>query len=557
MSIYLHQPSADLGPHVQAVMARWDVPLSTAPCEYRAHTADFGVEITELLLAKEINTRVKNPLKSALTHKEMWDGFAFMHSAQNMEHIAQHLGIAIKRTGVFYSARDPFIHLPNGTTKLACHSSHSLEAIHRTHSSNLYLNKTAATHTKNQLFNTWSGYTHSLLPHLKEDCQHVFATPPSPFSYAYLEGGNMWIVSNPQSNGIKALIGSDSLHQTLHMLELEQRSWSELAKITHPHLTYQALQNEIAATLTAPEIKALMEEMFAAGLWQQASKSGLIERKLQLDILLMKFLMADSPVIAASDQGWFLKLATKMGAVPPFTWQESDVEQTRSLAAAYQAKKLITHYLIAHDLALSPQDVHFMPQVLYHLDLFMRPGPKHTIFMTNFAFCAELLAALDPLRLTEIDRKHLQRYLVTAQKLDLELGPLLKKAGEVLQQAGFQVIPLPACWMYESETMYQEFPMPAGGWNMNFINALTGWSAKTQRYYYITHGMQVGQRLGVLLMDLFVGVLQHYLPALEVYFIGRNPQDPTDFGEAMDWWNRLETQSGIHCFTLELASKTH
>ena len=97
---------------------------------------------------------------------------------------------------------------------------------------------------------------------------------------------------------------------------------------------------------------------------------------------------------------------------------------------------------MAKDFGVAPENLHFIEQVNYHLDLFLRAGPKQSLFLINFALCKDLFEALtlasDSLSLSEIDREHLQRYLATAGKLDQELGPLLQ---EVEKQSWRQVLP--------------------------------------------------------------------------------------------------------------------
>ena len=59
-------------------------------------------------------------------------------------------------------------------------------------------------------------------------------------------------------------------------------------------------------------------------------------------------------------------------------------------------------------------------------------------------------------------------------------------------------------------------------------------------------------------MNAFTHYLRSYVSDIEVYFIGRSPQDPRDFSEAMDWWNRLETQAGIRSVAaFEITCKEH
>jgi|688.fasta_scaffold05433_14 hypothetical protein len=530
---------------LREVFKKWHIDLSKINNK-SLNINEFGLEIKELLISKEITERVKNEANSQLAGRTMWDGFTFSHTAKNMEALAEKLGFAIHPTSEFYYVRDLFFRLHNGDIRIARSSPHMQMAVLRTHSSNLYLNKTAATRTKNQFFNSWSGYTHTVS--FSQDIQKYFEECPS-FKYTYAEGGNAWIMTNSKGEQ-KVLLGNDHFIQTLNILEMEQSSWDHLIHEVFANRSFESLQQEIASTLSLDEIKKRAEEMYAEGILLCNGYSGLIDRKMQLHLMMANFLVG-KPII--EETNWFQKLGVQLGVIKPFKIDDGIAEKSRALVAGYLARQKITQALIAHDFGVGPNNLHFITQFNYHLDTFMRPGPQHSIFLINFALWADILEAIGKeISLSKVDREFLENYIATSKKLDRELGPLLKKVEEELKAAHFEIIPLPGHLLYESKTMYQEFPMPSGGFNINFINSLTGWSSKTKKFYYITHGIQVGERLGDLLMEAFVQYLNQYIPDIEVYFIGRNPNNQADFSEAMDWWNRLETQSGIHCTTFEL-----
>lgn len=493
---------------------------------------------------------MEDPAKSLLAKKRMWEGMTFLHTAENMEALALELGIALRETDKFFYPRDCFLLLADGSIRMPYFSQQLQTAVERTHSSNLYLDQTGATRTKNQLFNGWTGYSRLFTQESCNTYRNIFQSDPLTFAYTYVEGGNTFSLTN-REGVLKVLIGRDHLTETLHLLDLEQRPWDELAKETYGQ-PLSTLREELTKSLTPGEWRKLAEEMFSEGLLLQAGRSGLIDRKQQLNLMMIKF-MTGAPTISREERGWLRKLGVQTGIIPQFV-QPSDSD--KMAIATYLSKKAITHRLMAKDFKVSPENVHFITQVNYHLDLFLRPGPNSSIFLLNFAFCKDLLDALSQTSLSEMDREHLQRYMETAAKFDLELGPLLKEVEKELEQAGFTVIPMPGYFLYESKTMYKEFPMPSEGWNINFINALSGWSPRTGKQYYITHGLQVGDQLGDLIMDMFVFFMHGYLPGLELYFIGRNPSNLADFSEAMDWWNRLETGSGIHCATFELSKSS-
>lgn len=71
------------------------------------------------------------------------------------------------------------------------------------------------------------------------------------------------------------------------------------------------------------------------------------------------------------------------------------------------------------------------------------------------------------------------------------------------------------------------------------MNAISGWSKKTRRYFYITSGIEVGDQLGAIFMNLFVKFITRYQPNTDVFFIGSPKENPKDFSEAMYAWNTV------------------
>jgi hypothetical protein len=550
-----HQPTHDLSSILAKTIQKWHVMLFENGQAERSLPHDFNKEIKTLLLAADAQTRVQNQMQSLLGGKPFWKGISFIHTPQNMIALAQKLGIEIKRTPHFSYVRDHFLTLPDGTVVTARSSPFLEQATLRTHSSNIYLNRSAATHTTNQFFNVWSGYTKSYDAPIYKEQEKFLKKPAQTLAHTYFEGGNLFILKNLQGT-TKVLMGSDQLLQTFHILELEERPWRELAKQINLHPSYDELRDEIFSSLTHDQIKRVAEEMFAQDLLHQDGKSGLIPHKTQLDIMLARFyteglLQGNQPL---KDE--VIKQMMAKQAIHHFEYREQESVKYKTAVADYLTKLKITQGLIAQDLGIKAEDLHFITQLNYHLDLFLTPGPNHSLFLSHYGICTDFLEAIrqnaDHLQLSEIDHQYLDQYIETSKKMDRELGGLIKEVEAQLTEAHFKVIPMPGSLLYESKTIYREFPMPSGGFNINFMNALTGWDPKTKHHYYITHGIQVGDRLGNLLMDAIALFLQHYVPDIEVYFIGRDPKNLSDFSEAMDWWNRLETQSGIHCTTFEL-----
>lgn len=536
------------------IFQRWEVTLPEINPQL---SDDFGYEIKDLLLSREIDKRKFSPLKTELAKKPIWEGITFLHTPKNLKDVAEKLGIAIREASSFYYVRDHFIRLSDHEIRMSRMSRFTELAMERTHSSNLYLDKTSITRTRNQLFNHWSGFSGQYLAQSQEDAELLFPGKWRFFDYAYVEGGNIYTLTNKKGE-VSSLLGEDQRMQTLQILELEGQNWELLTRKSAVAGSFAELSKEIGATLSLEEIRRKSSELYSLGLWEYRGKTGIIPQAAQLSILLAKFFVPGIGgwTISEEERGWFRELAEQSGFVDRLDLNDEESEGMRDIVAGYLAKIKVVEALIASDFHLPKENVHFIAQAAYHLDEFLLPAPGHALFLVNYALCAEVLGSIikarQELAISESDLQLLERYRETAKKLDREIGPLLKIVEAQLQEAGFTVIPAPGCFFYEPKDMYQQFPVPSEGICINFMNALTGWSSKIQGYYYVTHGFHAGERIGKLFMESFSLFLKHYLHNINIFFIGYNPEDPEDYSEAVDFWNRMETQSGVHCTTFPL-----
>ena len=232
------------------------------------------------------------------------------------------------------------------------------------------------------------------------------------------------------------------------------------------------------------------------------------------------------------------------------------VGEDRALAAYYLATKRYVHMRMAATLQIPAKDLIPIPKAAYHLDCFMRPGPKGSVFVQDYGLCSQLLEEMRrraaPLGLSMRDQKVLLRYHRTAEGLHGDLGPLLRRVRQTLERADFIVIPTPGAF-YDLPAPQGERP-PQG---INFLNAVTGWSDKRRCYFYIASGAKVGDRLGSAMMRAFAQFVCAHQPGLQVHFVGHDPNNPQDFSEAMLWMNDLNCHAGAHCLSFELETEPH
>lgn len=544
---------------IQPVFKRRHVPSPKVPPSKNPCVDDFGVEIKEVLLAAEIDQRTACPVKSQLAGKPIWQGVTFKHTARNFKQIALQLGITVYESSSFYYVRDLFLQLQDQSIAYFGGSDYLERAMECVHSSNLYLDKTSTTRTRNQLFNYWGGYSANYRLQAAVDRERYFSGRScNPLKNCYVEGGNVLRLTNGAGEQV-LLVGRDHLLQSLVMLQLENRDWEGLADQAGLGSSFAVLSAAESARLSDVDVQRFAEEMYSLGLLSFQGQTGVLSSAGQLNLLLAKFFLpgANGYIIEEGERGWFREMALKSGLVRGVELgDETSLSAARVAVGQYLVKQQITRALMAGELQIPLQNLHFIPQLSYHLDTFIAAAAPGAVYLVDYAFWGDLLEAViegrSLLELSEGDVVLLEGYCRTAKKMALELGDLLRQVRLSLEAAGLRVVAMPGHLVYESEGVYRQFPMPSEGICVNFMNAFTGYSPAIKRPYYITHGLQVGEKVGVLGMHIFREFLKSYDPEMACFYIGFDPGHPADYSEALDFWNRLETQSGIHCLTFPL-----
>jgi len=488
--------------------------------EYREHTDDFGVQIKELWVVGHDDEYVDN----------------CTHLRQDIHQVAKQLGIISRNVGVGYYPRDFFIKDHRGKILGPMRSSKEkvadLEtAIRRANSKEVYAEASGASLslTKNRSISGKFGHCAKL-------AELVIASglglPTSPF---YFEGGNLFTLTNSQKE-IKVLSGKMHLFTTLNWLRLNKWPLS---------------QEKISAKVQELDeltIRKVAEKMYSQGLLKQEGKSGLIDESNltleQIKELFIKCSVSDCSVA----EGFF-----QLGHAKKFSWQTTQSAECREMVAKYLCQKELAKGFIADALKVQPRDVIYLPSCDAHLDLFLRPGPG-CLFLADYSLSEKVCALFHlhaaKLNLANDDRKHLEIYRRSAQKRQAELGTLLAKTKRQLEKAGFCVVPMPGIFTYDGSNIFAET------YNFSFMNAVTGWSEVTKRYFYIVGGVEVG-KLGPLFMDALKAFIEQYAPQTDIYFVGRYAE-PNKFSEIMKIMNTFGRSYGnVHCSTFEALTLTH
>jgi hypothetical protein len=226
----------------------------------------------------------------------------------------------------------------------------------------------------------------------------------------------------------------------------------------------------------------------------------------------------------------------------------------REIATKYLAQlQFVKTEIFPAELCCKAEEISYVPQAAYHLDLMMAPGPKGSVFVQDYDLAVQLLQKLlenaKALELSDTDVQQLHSFIATTSTLRNDLKPLLAEVKAELIKAGFTVIPTPGAFFGLND---KKEPL-----NINFLNCLTGFSPKTGHYFYIASGAQTNGRLGEVLMDAYAEFLTSHCSNTVVYFAGRDPTNERDFSEAMEDLNRTKSQLGPHCLSYELKIAPH
>jgi hypothetical protein len=464
----------------------------------------------------------------------------FIHGAQNLQSIAKEIGFKLNFASSKYHVRDHLIHSGRGEIITFVNSESIPLALDRTLCRSLYLMNYPMFLTNHDHFMATPGSSIGLLENAFKDIEATYGEVLS--SRFYFEGGNLYKVTHPTDpRRTKIFIGEFSFIMALNQLRID-KVFDELAA----GVAMRAKQ--LQELLPFEEIKNGMREMYAQGLLKIDGKDGFIKQ-------MPKVIGAGKEMVGHSKDNPFLHFAQALEKIEPFNPTEAQVKKAAPLVFKYLAQKDILKEMIGKTFGAFTEDVHIMPQADFHLDCFMRPGPKGSMFLQDYGFSAELLeytiTNADAFGLTAQDKTILKRYIQTARKLQKELAPLYSQAKAEIEKAGYTIIPTPGIF----NDIDKEDLRRAPSYNLNFINALTGWSDKKKSFYYIAAGAQVGDQLGRILMNSFEQFLNQY-EKMQVCYIGGNPEKPGDYQEAISWWN-TSFQSGPHCMTYEEEAESY
>ncbi len=351
------------------------------------------------------------------------------------------------------------------------------------------------------------------------------ATSSSPLaikqSRSCIEGGNVFIATN-RNGVVKVLIGEDSLTMTHLLLR-------RIGFFKSPPGFY-AKMAEDSREMPNDNIK----QMF----WSDAIPSvieGISEKyRQELTDLEVKQLLYEMNA---------MELIVNMNV--------RDLEGAREIVSVFQAQReFITTLLWPAEFGVTADNIVVLPQMAYHLDVFLKPAPGGVFLAShkasNFTL-ANILTSDLVFSLSAGDRALINEYIDEGARLLKEMKPIYDRVYALLDAADFDIIETPAAFYSSRERDITEQI------SVNFINGFSAFSQQNQRPFYVTLGAKIGDRLGDLIMDEFSSFMQKQVPGIEVHFVGRKQEsDGADYSAAMSFFNRPGCSAGAHCLTFEL-----
>lgn len=494
-------------------------------CDYPT-TNDFAKVINKLLFAKP-KVGVSSHFFQNIQEIGAIEGFAVSHSEEKYP---------------FYIVRDAKCKTVDGCWLEPSCSDSLKTALERTQKKRIWSKLHPIALTKSPIFQCTAGkgvetnihrYTPDSIPAKIKDNSSKYQD-----ARIHFEGGNLFVLTNAEGVA-KCLVGEDTFTTTHQALRLD-KWFAEPSDSSSAYLNEQLIQTNYA--------KGTLNHDFMNGAipGQIRSRASEIRKTLTEDVGLRT-----------------LQEMHALGNLSRLDFEkEEDKSRGLELASLYKAQLEVVRCIFAEDLHIQSENIAVIPQFAYHLDVLMTPGPAGSIFLQDYELAVEELRKIKEnytaLELTERDLALLDSYIAQTSQLAKEFAELLKKAREELEKAGFVIIPTPGAFFNEKpdreRTLNEKVPFA----NVNFFNAITGFSLKNNRPYMMIPGTDVGDRLGGVLMDVYAEFLRaHTSPNLAVYFIGRNPKDEHDYSEAFFTTNRSASQMGPHCLSFEIETQKY
>lgn len=331
------------------------------------------------------------------------------------------------------------------------------------------------------------------------------------------EGGNVIVATN-QNGEIKVLIGEESLFFT-HQLLRHMGFFKPYTENSFAATYATASRNQFLSYLyLAKRIPAMLRDLAIA-----------VDERYPDEQILLVFGEMKALNVVDGD------------------FDDSNFSAVRDLVCAYLAEQqFISFTLWPREFGVSANDIVILPQIAYHLDLFLK-NSSDCMLCADVEQSNRLLQSLSATPgISTVDLALIDEYADEGKILQRELAPIYQLLYVMLERAGFIVEKIPAAF-FSSRSRDKKNQQ-----SFNFINALSGRSPTTNEPFYICLGAKVGDNLGNLLMNFFKDHMKYLVgPEINVHFIGAKKNgDELDYEPAMVFFN--DRHAGVHCLSFEL-----
>ncbi len=453
------------------------------------------------------------------------------NSHRDLSQIAKIENFTLVESTTVYSVRDVKLTRTDGIIIQASTSGKLIESIRRCTKRSFFLKNHSAVLTKSPALKN-SALGNIAANKLQRNVWDQAKSGQVTESRMYYEGGAVFQLTNAEGKQ-KILVGED------------------LITITH-----QALRQDQFFKKPAKNSAAYLNETLIFKGQDAISKmylSGMIPAKIDE---LAEELKADP------NNELFLSILNEMLVMGLINKIDLSTEEAKSsafeMAANYYGqRRFVKEVLIPSELQCP--DIVEVPHTAYHLDILMTPGPNGSIFVQDYEETSKLLKMIQSnasaLNLTKQDLTILDGFIDESAVLQKELGELMQKNKKILEDSGFHVIKTPGAF-FSSKTEKKTYNGKTEEFaeNVNFLNCISGYSKTTGHHYMAIPGTSIGDNLGKVLMDAYVEFLNKNCDNLAVYFIGKDANNPDNYKEVMDNFNRLTAKLGPHCLSFELAT---
>ena len=173
---------------------------------------------------------------------------------------------------------------------------------------------------------------------------------------------------------------------------------------------------------------------------------------------------------------------------------------------------------IAQDLGLKPEDVTYVPQIDFHIDMFYHPLGDGEMAVPDYDAGIEMLKQGN---IQSMDEETRQNLIAKLEELKSKADPILKKAENNLSESGYKIVKIPCFSVPNDHT----FP------KINFMNSIGGTSKKAGTFL-ITNKSDYPE------LDNAVANIYKKNGIKNVYFVSTGPL--------------LKKGGGIDCLTQEI-----